>query len=70
MAQRRSSSAAKLDEFAKAGKLITTPVDLSGRAVNVRKMLGGMVGMNNLKGLDVDYIHELQLGGDSVIDNL
>jgi len=59
-----------LDDLAKQGKLIKTRPLAIDRAINVRKTLGDSIGKINLKGFDVDHIHELQLGGKSILKNL
>lgn len=52
-----------LQGLADEGKLIKTLVDDASRSFDARKLLASVVGKDALKGLDVDHIHELQLGG-------
>ncbi|MDM4762675.1 hypothetical protein QT381_06610 [Galbitalea sp. SE-J8] len=52
-----------LQDLADEGRLVKTVVDDASRSFDARKLLASVTGKDALRGLDVDHIHELQLGG-------
>jgi hypothetical protein len=68
-ASQKAQAALKIADV-NAGGAVVTVVDQAERAVNPRRMWESVMGKITTKGVDVDHILDLQLGGKNLIGNL